>query len=178
MSSPTHQSGTSRAEILRGFGAIAAVGVAGPLLACSTTNVEPNSVHPHVRLIQDYYTAYAAGDPAKLREYFAEDIRWMIPGRHPLSGVKVGADEVLAFFAELGKAGFRAEPISLAADRGWVLDLHRGWSTKPEGLDILWALAFRIHEGKIAEAVNFAADQHAADEFFSQVYNQIPFQPA
>ncbi|MGW0252019.1 nuclear transport factor 2 family protein [Nocardia goodfellowii] len=176
MSSTTRRSGISRAQILRGFGSVAAAGAAGALLTGAQANGEPEAAtaHSNVELIQDYYAAYASGDLTKLRGFFADAIRWTIPGHHPLAGVKVGVEEVLAFFAELNKAGFRAEPISLAADKDWVIDLHRGWSTTPTGLDILWALAFRIQDGKIIEAVNFAADQHAADAYFWRVYPLAP----
>ncbi|MFD1148523.1 nuclear transport factor 2 family protein [Saccharothrix hoggarensis] len=126
--------------------------------------------HPNVELIRRFYQAYGSGDLAALKAVFAEDIRWTIPGHHPLSGTKAGADEVVAFFGELAKAGFKAEPIFLAADGDWVVDLHRGWSTNPEGLDITWALAFRVADGRIAEAINFAADQHAADAYFWRKY--------
>ncbi|PSL56933.1 hypothetical protein B0I31_103693 [Saccharothrix carnea] len=162
----------SRADVLRGLGATAVGVVAGSLLGTGTASATVD--HPNVKLIKDYYAAYASGDVAALRRFFADDIRWTIPGHHPLSGTKVGIDEVLAFFAELAEAGFRAEPIFLAADGDWVVDLHRGWSTRPAGLDITWALAFRIRARRIVEAVNFAADQHAADRFFWQAYPLAP----
>ncbi|ONI85740.1 hypothetical protein ALI22I_27100 [Saccharothrix sp. ALI-22-I] len=146
------------------------------MLDTGTASAESDQVHPNVRLIQDFYGAYGSGDLNKLRQFFATDIRWTIPGHHPLSGTKVGVDEVIAFFGELGKAGFRAEPISLAVDKEWVIDLHRGWSTNPEGLDITWALAFKIRGRRIVEAINFASDQHAADQFFWKAYklDRIP----
>ncbi|NJP92373.1 SnoaL-like domain-containing protein [Nonomuraea sp. FMUSA5-5] len=161
----------SRATLLRTVG----VGAAGLALAAvgspSSAEAKPAKEHPNVKLIRDYYAAYARNDLTALRErFFAADIVWTIPGHHPLAGTKRGADEVLAFFAQLARAGFRADPIALAADGDWVIDLHRGWSTQPEGLDILWALAFRIRAGRIVEAVNFAADQHAADAFFWRRY--------
>lgn len=126
--------------------------------------------HPNVALIRRYYEVYGSGDLKALRQFFAPDIRWTIPGHHPLAGTKTGADEVLAFFAQLAKSGFRAEILFLAADRDWVVDMHRGWSTTPEGLDITWTLAYRIRGRTIVEAVNFAADQHAADAFFWRQY--------
>ncbi|WP_158846582.1 nuclear transport factor 2 family protein [Saccharothrix deserti] len=167
--------GVSRADVLRGFG-MTAVGVAaGSLLGSGTATAAPGTRdHPNVKLIKDYYAAYATGDPNELRRFFADDIRWTIPGHHPLSGTKTGVEEVLAFFTELAKAGFRAEPIALAPDGDWVIDLHRGWSTNPEGLDITWALAFKIRARRIVEAINFAADQHAADRFFWQTYELGP----
>lgn len=162
--------GVSRASLLRGLGLTAGAVATGLVLPGGAYAQN----HPNVRLIKDYYAAYAAGDLARLRQFFARDIKWSIPGHHPLSGVKEGVDEVLAFFRELGKAGFRADPIFLAADGDWVVDLHRGWSTTPQGLDILWALAFRIRDRRIVEAVNFAADQHAADAYFWKVYQLAP----
>lgn len=130
--------------------------------------------NPNVKLIRRYYEVYGAGDLEALRQFFAPDIRWTIPGHHPLAGTKTGAGEVLAFFAQLARAGFRAEILFLAADGDWVVDMHRGWSTTPAGLDITWTLAYRIRGGKIAEAVNFAADQHAADAFFWRQYPLAP----
>ncbi|MFD7652813.1 nuclear transport factor 2 family protein [Actinosynnema sp. NPDC059797] len=163
--------GVSRADVLRGVG-MTAVGVAaGSLLGAGSAAASPDrDEHPNVKLIKDYYAAYASGDLNQLRRFFANDIRWTIPGHHPLAGTKTGVEEVLAFFAELGRAGFRAEPLALAPDGDWVIDLHRGWSTKPEGLDITWALAFRIRARRIVEAINFAQDQHAADQYFWKVY--------
>ncbi|WP_228004836.1 nuclear transport factor 2 family protein [Amycolatopsis sp. YIM 10] len=159
----------TRGRLLRGAG-LAAAGT----LAFGGTASAAGRVHPNVKLIQDYYAAYAAGDLQKLSTFFADDIRWTIPGHHPLSGTKTGITEVLAFFAELNRAGFQAQPIFLAADGDWVVDLHRGWSTQPAGLDLTWALAFRIAGRKIAEAVNFPGDQHAADAFFWRAYPLAP----
>jgi hypothetical protein len=84
--------------------------------------------------------------------------------------VESAASPAPAFFQALGRAGFRAETIFLAAQGDWVVDLHRGWSTSPAGLDMTWALAFRIGDSKIVEAINFATDQHAADAFFWRQY--------
>lgn len=152
-----------------------AAGVSAAGLALSSTGAPAHASapkeHPNVTLIRGYYAAYAEGDLDAMRErFFAPGIRWTIPGHHPLAGTKEGVDEVLAFFAELARAGFRADPIALAADGDWVIDLHRGWSTSPAGLDITWALAFRIRGRRIVEAINFAGDQHAADAFFWRVH--------
>lgn len=61
------------------------------------------------------------------------DIEWTIPGHHPLAGTKRGVDEVLAFFTELGKGGFQADPLFLEANDEYVLDVHRGWTTAGVG---------------------------------------------
>ena len=135
-------------------------------------------VDPRVQVIQGYYEAYASGDLDNLRPFFADDIVWRIPGEHPLAGDKRGADEVLAFFEQLGESGFGAEPIAFALDSeaGWVIDLHRGFSTTGEEpqLDITWALAFRVENGQIHEAINFAFDQATANAFFWDNYDLKP----
>ncbi|MUN35418.1 nuclear transport factor 2 family protein [Actinomadura sp. NEAU-AAG5] len=153
----------SRATLLRGL----TVAGAAAAIATPAASAEPPKEHPNVTLIRGYYAAYAKNDLRALRErFFAPDVTWTIPGHHPLAGTMKGVDEVLAFFAQLARAGFQAETIFLAADGDWVVDLHRGWSTKPKGLDITWALAFRIERRRIAEAVNYPGDQHAADAYF------------
>ncbi|SDC90969.1 nuclear transport factor 2 family protein [Actinokineospora iranica] len=165
------QAGVSRADVLRGLGVTAAGVAAATLLGGSTAQAaETSTEHPNIRLINEYYAVYAEGNLNKLRRFFAQDIRWTIPGHHPLAGTKVGVEEVLAFFRALGQAGFRAEGIFLAAQGDWVVDMHRGWSTKPEGLDITWALAFRIRNRRIVEAINFPGDQHAADAYFWKTF--------
>jgi uncharacterized protein len=93
---------------------------------------------------------------------------------HPLAGTKRGVDEVVAFFGQSGRAGFKGQTIFLEANDEWVVDLHRGWSEAGPGLDEMWALAFRIRDGKIAEAVNYPGNQHAADTFFWSVFRLKP----
>lgn len=135
-------------------------------------------VDPRIQVVQDYYEAYGSGDLDSLRPFFADDIVWRIPGQHPLAGDKRGADEVLAFFTELNRSGFRAETLALALDpeTGWVIDLHRGFSTagREPQLDTTWALAFRVEGGQIHEAINFAFDQAAANTFFWNNYALKP----
>src|SRR3712207_5356600 len=99
----------SRHALLRGAAlttaALALPETAHAALGSSATADGKGREHPNVKLIRGYYEAYAANDLAALRtKYFAPDIRWTIQGHHPLAGTKRGADEVLAFFAELAKA--------------------------------------------------------------------------
>ncbi|NJL37616.1 MAG: SnoaL-like domain-containing protein [Leptolyngbyaceae cyanobacterium RM2_2_4] len=132
--------------------------------------------HPNVAIVQRYYQAYGRGDVEAVREIFAPDITWTIPGHHPLAGTKRGVDEVLAFFEELDKAQFRAEVLFLGGNDNYVVDVHRGWSNLEQGenIDELWALLFRIENDYIVEAINFPGNQHAADTFFWKTYDLKP----
>ena len=122
---------------------------------------------PKIAMIERFFAAYAAHDLAALSSVLAEDVEWTIPGRHPLSGVKRGIPEVVAFFDQLSKAGFRADPIFLGANETYVVDIHRGWSTQLEGaVDTTWALVWRFgSDGKVHHVVNLSADQAAMDAF-------------
>lgn len=130
----------------------------------------------NLKLIRDYYAAYATGDPEALRPFLAEDVVWRIPGHHPLAGDKKGRDEVIAFFRGLAKGKFKAEPIFFQASGDLVVDIHRGWSNVGAGpeVDQFYALMFRIHDGRIIEAQNFLTDMHASDAFF---WAHFPLKP-
>jgi uncharacterized protein len=143
------------------------------LLGGSVMAQDTTKEHPNITLIKNYYAAYAQGDLNQLRRFFASDIIWRIPGHHPLAGEKRGVDEVLAFFAQLAKGNFKAEPIFFQAQGDYVVDIHRGWSNVEDGqpgVDQLFALMFKIKDGKIVEAQNFLTDQHQADAFFWRIY--------
>lgn len=138
--------------------------------------VSAGSPEENIKVVQDFFAAYGANDLAGIAAVMHEDVQWHIPGRHPLSGTKNGRAEVLAFFAELGAAGFKADPIYFGADETYVVDIHRGWSNaegKPN-VDTTWALVYRIENGKIVEATNLSADQDAANTFFWSQYRLAP----
>ncbi len=124
----------------------------------------------NLQTIEAFFAAYAAKNVPGVRDVMTDDVTWLIPGHHPLAGTKRGVDEVLAFFDQLGKAGFRAEPLVIVESGDYVIDHHRGWSEAGGGLDLKWCLVFRFREGRIAEVTNFCEDQHKADQFFWDLY--------
>jgi ketosteroid isomerase-like protein len=134
------------------------------------TELENNT---NIQIVQDFFDAYGKNDFEGIRQVFAEDVQWYIPGRHPLSGPKNGIDEVMNFFEELGKVGFNAEVMILAANDNYVIDAHRGWSnvTSGENVDLNWVLFYQIENNKIKRVINFAGDQPLADEFFTKSYS-------
>lgn len=82
-----------------------------------------------IEAIERFFVAYGEDDRDGIASVLADEIEWTIPGHHPLAGTKRGIDEVLAFFAELGRAGFRAETLFLGSSDEYVVDIHRGYST-------------------------------------------------
>jgi ketosteroid isomerase-like protein len=124
--------------------------------------------------IQAFFAAYAKKDVSAVKSVMAEDIVWTIPGHHPLAGPKRGIAELMAFFDQLARANFKAQPLVIAENGDYVVDHHRGWSEVAPGLDLTWCLVFRFEEGKIKEVTNFCEDQHRADLFFNTIYTLKP----
>jgi ketosteroid isomerase-like protein len=120
-----------------------------------------------IAAIERFFTAYADQDLDGMGAVLTEDVAWTIPGHHPLSGTKRGLREVLSFFAELGKAGFQADPVFLAANDDHVVDVHRGWTTEGVGkVDTMWALVWHFNpDGRIDRVVNLSGDQHQMDAY-------------
>ncbi|GAB3772364.1 hypothetical protein GCM10028818_12480 [Spirosoma horti] len=129
--------------------------------------------HPNLGLVNRFFQAYATNDQESIKEILSPNIRWIIPGKHPLSGVKVGVDEVMAYFSQLGKAAFQASPIVMGVNDQYVIDCHENWTTGSEipTFKGMSCLLWKIKEGKIIEVYNFPEDQHKVDEFFQAVYN-------
>lgn len=128
----------------------------------------------NVEVVQRFFECYGAGDLETMkREILAEDVTWIIPGHHPLAGVKRGAEEIIDYFSTIAQANFKAEVISLSASEHHVVDVHRGWGEYGEyKIDMNWVLVYQIENGRIKQAQNFAADQHAADQFFWDVWGE------
>lgn len=149
----------------------ATAGIMGQVTAKQKFNFMEES-HPNIILIGEFFKAYAANNLADIRNILDKDIKWHIPGKHPLSGVKTSIDEVLDFFKKLGTAALKAEPIVMGVNDNYVIDCHRNWSTMEgeENLDSMSCLLWRIENNKIIEVHNFPQDQHIIDLFFSKVY--------
>jgi uncharacterized protein len=130
------------------------------------------TLHPNLKLINDFFQAYAKNDLDGIKEVLAEDIKWHIPGSHPLSGTKKGVTEVLEYFKSLSKGAFKAEPIVMGVNDGYVIDCHRNWSNieNAENLNNMSCLLWKIEQNKIVEVHNFPEDQHRVDSFFSRHY--------
>jgi uncharacterized protein len=128
-------------------------------------------------VVDRMYQCFAAGDMATLKsEVFAGNITWALPGHHPLSGVKRGADEVIAFFAELMRTGINVDNISFGTigdDR--VVENHTGHGTV-DGVAYIFPTCsvYTIRDGKIQNVQVYTADQHGVDRYFWAAYQLKP----
>jgi uncharacterized protein len=147
--------------------------------AATLASVQPVSAaspEANIEVVKNFFAAYGTGDMTKVEAFFDDNIVWRIPGRHPLAGETKGKSEVSAFFQQLGKAKFKAEPLYFGANEQYVVDIHRGWSNVEgaQNVDTTWALVFKIENGKITEATNLSGDQDSANDFFWSAYKLKP----
>jgi ketosteroid isomerase-like protein len=146
------------------------------------TVVNPASTVTHknsLAVVQQMYDCFNRGDMETIKqEVFARDIVWNLPGRHPLSGTKHGADEVIAFFGQLAKAGIRVDLIGLDQwHEDTVVEVHRGYSQgeiNGARLDAINCTHYQVVDGKIQRVQVYISDQHAVDSFFWAVYQLKP----
>jgi uncharacterized protein len=127
--------------------------------------------HPNEVLVQEANAALGRRDMDTLRQYWAEGIRWHIPGRSPLAGDYEGVAQVLEFtgrISELSGGTYRLETHDVLADDGHVvmLSIARAERAGKHLVDNV-VRAIHIRDGKQAEVWTYPADLYAWDEFWS-----------
>lgn len=131
--------------------------------------------HPNLDLINRFFEAYGNRDLDGLRSVLAENVKWTSLGQHPFSGVRIGFDEVIAFFdtmgAVMGKSNSKVEKLVVGANDTYVVECQHVWTNRDDGhdLDHLVCVLWRFENGKIVEGRHFYADPRAADTFFNYV---------
>ena len=132
----------------------------------------------NVELVQRMYECFNRGDMDTIRkEIFAPDLIWRLPGHHPLAGTKQGAEEVIAFFEQLGRAGIQVDLIGMDNfGQDTVVEVHRGHGTAASGavLDARNCTHYQVRDGRIADVQVYISDQHTVDQFFNAVYALKP----
>jgi ketosteroid isomerase-like protein len=138
------------------------------MTALATSNTE---------IIQRMYDAFHTGDLDLLRnELFAPDIRWYMPGRHPLSGMHEGIDAVTAFLAALSKAGIVVDDIHVGElDNGIVVEKHIGHGHS-HGVDYAFptCTSYQVEDGRVVEVRVHSNDPHAVNEYMWAQYELKP----
>jgi len=103
------------------------------------------------------YEALATGDRERIREYWSDDLEWLVPGHNQLSGWKHGLDEFLEFMATVGKLSgnsFNMESIAVVTSGEYSADETRNTGRRaddPRTLDIDVIHLLRWRDGKVVE---------------------------
>lgn len=119
-------------------------------------------------LVLKMYEYFGTGDMDKIKsEIFHPEITWSMPGHHPLSATMKGADEVIAFFGDLFKAGIEVKDVHFGElDNGTVVEKHMGHGTS-EGQAYLFptCTTYGVEDGRLRTVQVHTADQHGVDRY-------------
>jgi ketosteroid isomerase-like protein len=141
---------------------------------------------PHVtpELVSQAYAALASGNLEQIKEYWAEDMNWLVPGHNQLSGWYHGRDAFLAFMGNVGKLSansFRMDPIAVMTSEEYSADVthNLGYRAGSQGtgtvpyleLDINVVHVLRWRNGQVIEGRGaiFGDGTTQYDQFWSPV---------
>jgi uncharacterized protein len=133
---------------------------------------EDQMAHPNAELARDGIAAFQRGDLDALRnQYFAEGIRYHVPGRSPIAGDYQGVGQVLGFFGrlfELSGGTLRVELHDVMAnDEHAAALLSIRAERAGRQLQDNTVLTFHLRDGKVTEVWSLQTDLYAVDEFWS-----------
>jgi ketosteroid isomerase-like protein len=133
-------------------------------------------------LVSKAYAALASGDMDQIKQYWAEDMNWRVPGHNQLSGWYYGRDAFLAFMGNVGRLSgnsFNMESIVTITSDDYSADITRnvGYRSGGKGdipyqeldIDVVHVLHWRnsqVIEGKGAIFGDGAAQY---DQFWSRI---------
>jgi hypothetical protein len=117
------------------------------------------------------YEDFETGDLELLGVVMAQEVVWHEPGRSDLAGDYRGPGEVLGFLRELkARTGgtFTIEVLDVLSEPGRAVVFQRESATKQEKtLDVIAAVSFEVHNGKVTEVTVYQHDAYAFDEFWA-----------
>lgn len=122
-------------------------------------------------VVERMYECFGKGDMGTLKsDVFAADIVWSLPGHHPLSGDKKGADEVIAFFGALMQSGVNVDGAKFGTiGDDQVVETHHGHGTVNDRPYLFPTCSvYTIKDNKIQHVQVYTADQHGVDDYFWQ----------
>jgi ketosteroid isomerase-like protein len=128
--------------------------------------------HPNEELVREGFAAFGRGDVDALQhKFFAEDVRYHVPGRSALAGDYEGVAQVLEWLGrqfELSAGTIRAEVHDVVANDEHAVALftvrgeRAGKQVEDNSVQV-----FHFRDGKVSEVWSHPADLYAMDEFWS-----------
>ena len=126
--------------------------------------------------VAEAYQALASGDREKIREVWADDMVWQVPGHNQLSGWYHSLDEFLGFMGQVGALSgnsFKMETITVLVTGDWSADITRNRGTRADSdkaLDIEVVHVLRWRDGKViaGRGAIFGDGTTEYDQFWSR----------
>ena len=122
-------------------------------------------------LVRRIFEAFAEKRGFALRDVFAEDATWVVPGTGSMAGTFTGREEIFAFLGRLPKetdGTYSSALVDVLAsdDRAAALYRARG-ERHGRTLDLDQVLLFRIEDGLVREVLALPSDPGTFDTFWA-----------
>jgi uncharacterized protein len=121
-------------------------------------------------LIRRAYEDFESGDLDLLGVVMAPDVVWHEPGRSSFGGDYKGPEAVLGFLGQLKALSggtFKIEILDVLSEPERAVVFQRETATRNgKELNVIVAVEFEIHHGKITEVTVYQTDTYQFDEFW------------
>jgi ketosteroid isomerase-like protein len=123
-------------------------------------------------LVRRIFDAFAQKRGLALRDVFARDAMWVVPGEGSMAGTFAGREEIFAFLGRLPKetdGTYSSALIDVLASDARAAALYRA-SGERNGrrLDLEQVLLFRIEDGLVRHVLALPSDPAAFDRFWAR----------
>jgi ketosteroid isomerase-like protein len=135
-------------------------------------------------LVRKAYAALASGDMDQIKQYWAEDMNWLVPGHNQLSGWYHGRDGFLAFMGNVGRLSansFHMDSIVTITSDDYSADVTRnvGYRAKDDDksdipykkldIDVVHVLHWRNSQVIEGRGAIFGDGAAQYDQFWSRI---------
>jgi len=122
-------------------------------------------------VVRRIFDAFARKDGFPLRDLFARDAVWTVPGSSAMAGVYRGRDEIFRFLARLPKetdGTYGSRLIDVLASGARAAALYRASGTRRgRSLDLDQVLLFKLEDALVVEVLALPSDPVTFDEFWA-----------
>jgi ketosteroid isomerase-like protein len=122
-------------------------------------------------LVRHIFDAFARKQGFALRNVFAHDATWVVPGTGSMAGTFTGREEIFAFLGRLPKetdGTYASSLIDVLASDGRAAALYRAsGERKGRRLELDQVLLFRIEDGLVQEVLALPSDAVTFDTFWA-----------
>jgi ketosteroid isomerase-like protein len=122
-------------------------------------------------LVRRIFEAFATKNGFALREAFAPDAVWRVPGTGTMAGTFAGRDQIFSFLGRLPKetdGTYSSELLDVLASDERAAALYRARGQRHgRSLELDQVLLFRIADGLVQEVLALPTDATVFDAFWS-----------
>jgi ketosteroid isomerase-like protein len=122
-------------------------------------------------LVRHVFDAFARKQGFALRNVFAHDATWVVPGSGSMAGTFTGREEIFAFLGRLPKetdGTYASSLIDVLASDDRAAALYRAsGARKGRRLELDQVLLFRIEDGLVQEVLALPSDAVTFDAFWA-----------